>query len=396
MIPKDPFKNKRVAFEKDEHKNVFVIMRYGAEPPFAEIENTITETLQRFGLKAVLARDVGFHQQLWNNVRFCMDHSRYAIIVFERILDPAYNPNVAIELGYMMGLKRPRLILKDHSIQVLPTDIIGQLYTEFNSYRAKETIAVAIERWLEKLGHSSIKPAEVITAGTEIEANIKRTRRIIAELSARTTDSNTPPNKLIVRQAATMSSLAISDEERHQDDKNSKYHRLLLEERKAMETLLKNGAVVRLIISPDTQVHRARLKLTTTKYVRTNILPRYAQLVATIKENLSCNNLQIVYVHRLPHDNLLIAGEDRVYIGRKRVRQKGFPNTTVIYDPTVVHTEINEFDILFKDSVGAIISIKQPNQLQIEDYGSKVLKLKIIRRLIESESEIQRLLKRLA
>jgi hypothetical protein len=391
MIPKDPFKKKRAAFEKDEHKNVFVIMRYGLEPPFAEIENTITETLQRFGLKAVVARDVSFHQQLWNNVRFCMDHSRYAIIVFERILEPAYNPNIAIELGYMIGLKRPRLILKDHSIQVLPTDIIGQLYTEFNSYKAKETIAVAIERWLEKLGHSSIKPAEVITASTEIEANIKRTRRIIAELSARTTDSTLLLNKLIVRQAATMSSLAISDKERYEDNK---YHELLLEERKAMESLLKEGAVVRLIISPDTQVHRVRLKLTTTKFVRTNVLPRYAQMIATIKENLSRSNLQIVYVHRLPHDNLLIAGEDRVYIGRKRVRQQGFPNTTVIYDPTVVYTEISEFDILFNDSVGAIMGVKQPEQPQIEDYGSKSLKQKIIQRLMGAESEIQRLIKR--
>lgn len=394
MIPKDPFKKKRTEFEKEEHRNVFVIMRYAPGAPFTEIENSIKETLQKFGLKAVLARDVRFHHTLWNNVRFCMDHSRYAIIVFEKVLEPAYNPNIAVELGYMMGLKRPRLILKDQSTQVLPSDIISELYTEFNSYKVKETITVAIEQWLERLGHSSVKPAEVITAKTEIEANTKRTRRIIASLSARVSDTTSAPHEYI-RQAATMSSLAISDRELHEDDREGKYHRLLLEERNVMESLLRKGSVIRLIISPDTQRYRVRLKLTTKKFVRTNILPRYEQLITAIKGNLSNNNLQIVYVHRLPHDNLLIAGDSSVYIGRKRVRQIGFPNTTLIFDPTVVHAEITEFDILFRDSVGAILDIRQPKLPRFEDYyGSKSLKLKIIRRLEESKMEIQKLLRR--
>src|SRR6185503_8693470 len=97
----DPFASNQAAFEKDENRNVFVMMRYSSETPFAEIEEVIKETLQRYGLRAVLARDVAFHQELWNNVRFCMNHCRYAIVVFDRIQEPEFNPNVALELGYM-------------------------------------------------------------------------------------------------------------------------------------------------------------------------------------------------------------------------------------------------------------------------------------------------------
>ncbi|HEX8919847.1 MAG TPA: hypothetical protein VF766_00120, partial [Pyrinomonadaceae bacterium] len=88
MILTDQLAHIRNTFEKDLYRNVFVIMRYAPKAPFVEIEKTIKETLQRYGLKAVLAKDVAFHQQLWNHVRFCMEFSRYAIVVFESILNP--------------------------------------------------------------------------------------------------------------------------------------------------------------------------------------------------------------------------------------------------------------------------------------------------------------------
>src|ERR1043165_8609615 len=174
MFPDDPLAHMRSTFEKDMDRNVFVIMRYAPTSPFVKIENTIKETLQRFGLKAVLARDVILHQQIWNHIRFCMEHSRYAIVVFENILQPDFNPNITLELGYMLALKRPCLILKDDSMDKLHTDIIGHLYTPFNVHKVKETVGGAIEKWLMRLGPNSVKPAETISADKPVEANKKR------------------------------------------------------------------------------------------------------------------------------------------------------------------------------------------------------------------------------
>jgi hypothetical protein len=395
MTNSDPLSENRRLFEKDENKNVFIIMRYGPEIPFAEISNTIKETLERYGLKAVLARDVVFHMQLWSNIRFCMEHSRYAIAVFERIAQPEYNPNVSLELGFMLALRRHCLILKEQSLQILHTDIIGQMYTSFDSHRVSETVGHAIETWLQKLGHSSIKPADTITANesiTPIEANKERTRRIIAELTALASDTSILPADRIVRQAASLSSLAISDNEQDDSEEDREFLDLLLQERHEMESLFDDGAIIRLIISPNTQVERVDLKLFSREFVETNVLPRYERLTSTIKNNLTNPNLQIVCAHRLQHQNLLIVGENRVFIGRKRVREKGFPYTTLIYDPTVVLEEIHEFDILFRDITGAMLGIADP---QVEDYGTEKLKKIVVARLKESLREVKRKLVRL-
>lgn len=277
-----------------------------------------------------------------------MLHSRYAIVVFEKILQPDFNPNVALELGYMLALRRPCLILKEKSMPILHTDIIGHLYTPFDAQNIKATVASAIESWLEKLGHPRVKVAETITARSTIKAYKKRTDRIVKELSETESDAGLSFTTFVVRQAASLSSLAISNKERHEDDNNDKYKNLLLLERDRLKSLLEKGATIKLIISPDTQVSRVQLGLVNKEFVKINILTRYDELIKTIEEQRNNPNLQIVYAHRLPQDNLLILGESRVFIGRKRIREKGFPHTTLVYDPVVIHGEVYEFDILFR------------------------------------------------
>ena len=111
-----------------------------------------------------------------------MENSRYAIIVFEQILDPDFNPNVALELGYILAIGKDGLILKDSSMKDLHTDVMGHLYESFDSYNVEETVATSIESWLMKLGHSLIPPSVIITDDIPIEAYKKRTKKIVEEL----------------------------------------------------------------------------------------------------------------------------------------------------------------------------------------------------------------------
>jgi len=56
--------DQRKVFEAAKETNVFVIMRYRPGAAFKAIEHTIKTTLDRYGLKAVLAKDFQFEDQL--------------------------------------------------------------------------------------------------------------------------------------------------------------------------------------------------------------------------------------------------------------------------------------------------------------------------------------------
>jgi hypothetical protein len=110
---------------------VFIIMRYAKDAVYEALEKTIKGTVYLQGFKASLAKDAGFHDELWRNIEFCMENSRYAIVVFERAAQPEFNPNVAVELGYMLGKGKHCLLIKEESIPMLPTDFAGRRYEAF-------------------------------------------------------------------------------------------------------------------------------------------------------------------------------------------------------------------------------------------------------------------------
>lgn len=378
----DPLRLNRDEFEKEENRNVFIIMRYAHRTVLDQIESTIKETLLRYGLKAILAKDVVFDPELWNNIKFCMEHSRYGIVVFDRVKQPDFSPNVTLELGYMLALRRPSLILKEHSIATLNTDIIGHLYTAFDPYDVRDSVSVAIENWLTKLGHSKFRSANIITADNPLEANKARTKSIIHYLEEVTDDGN----KHIIRQAASMSSIAISDKEAHRDENDGEYHQLLLRERDLMSRHIEADSTLRLIISPEAQIERVELGLVSLDYISTNIIPRYDRLIKFITRNLNNSNLQVTFTLRLPHDNLTIIDEQITFIGRKRRRESGFPYTTQIFDPAVVEEEIEEFDNIFTDNVGVLLNTDNAEE---NLFGSQDLKMKVIEKLNSCKAKLK-------
>lgn len=196
--------------------------------------------------------------------------------------------------------------------------------------------------------------------------------------------------KNTVRQAASLSSLAISDDELHEDDNDGRYQELLLRERYRFLHLLTQECVVRVIICPDAQIERIELGLVDDVYIRRNILPRYDQLISVIRENMHNQNLHVICTLRLPHDNLVIIDDKVVFIGRKRRRDRGFPYTTQLFDPTVIKDEIGEFDAVFHDNVGPLLGL---DRIDDSNYGSAELKEILLKKLNKSKSRIQHLLR---
>jgi hypothetical protein len=367
-------------FQEDADRNVFIMMRYGDGDKYRDIDLALKKALSRFGFHGILARDQTFHEQLWNHITFCMSHSRYGIAVFEQNPKTSeFNPNVSVELGFMLAQKKRCLILKEHELPKLQADLVGHLYVEFRQGSIEHDLDVAVTRWLGALGHAPT--TEEITASTPVDAKKARTRRIVESLKL-----VEPGASAIIRQAASLSSLAISPKETLlESDDNKGLKSLLLDERQTLIHLIERGVIVRFIIAPDVYRVAVEANLITADVVNGDVLKRVDQLIATLESHVTTSNLQIVYVTRLPHENLLIVGSE-VFLGRRRLKEWGFPRTTVAREPTLVASEVAQFDLLFDDAVKSLLGDEHATP---HDYGNRGLKLTVIKHLKECRRDLE-------
>lgn len=135
----------------DYDANVFLIMRFLGTKPLVDIETWIRDSLESGGLVAHRADDKNYHPELWSNVCTYMLACSKSVVVFEDVELREFNPNVALELGFLLALNKPCLILKEKGLPRLPIDIDGHLWREFDSRECGETIPEQVTRWLKDL-----------------------------------------------------------------------------------------------------------------------------------------------------------------------------------------------------------------------------------------------------
>jgi len=127
--------------------NVLLMMRFRTGVQYAAVTTALRENFANYGLHVLRADDKDYTGDLWENVCLYVLGSRFGVAVFEEIDEREFNPNIALELGFMLALNKRCLILKDQRMPRLPTDIIGKLYKEFDTYAIPETVAIAISSW---------------------------------------------------------------------------------------------------------------------------------------------------------------------------------------------------------------------------------------------------------
>lgn len=138
---------------KVRESNVFFMTRFRDTEYHEEISRSVREAIRAFGLEFLRADDRNFTAPtLWDMVQACMDAASLGIAVFESIDEADFNPNVSLELGYMMALQRQCLLLKERKLKSLPTDLCGHLYKEFDSRSIAPTILGRIADWLKEIG----------------------------------------------------------------------------------------------------------------------------------------------------------------------------------------------------------------------------------------------------
>jgi len=105
------------------------------------------EVCKQHGLEFHLASDRAINDDLWTNVAAHMWASQYGIAFFEDRKKKGLNYNLTIEVGSMLMTGRRCALLKDRSIERMPTDLVGQIYKNVNFDRL-ESVRDALHGWI--------------------------------------------------------------------------------------------------------------------------------------------------------------------------------------------------------------------------------------------------------
>lgn len=133
-------------YEKYGHNAIFVIM------PFREELNKVYEIIKDIfaskGYSAIRADEKEFTNDLWENVRVYLECCNVAVAVFDKNDQDNYNPNVAIEVGYMLSKGNKVCLLKDKKLPKLPSDLISKMYKEYDSEDVEGTLPKQLGLWI--------------------------------------------------------------------------------------------------------------------------------------------------------------------------------------------------------------------------------------------------------
>ncbi len=133
-------------------KTAFILMSFEKTIAHDAIVKAIKDTCAEHNIVALRADDKQYADGLLDNVLTYIYGCDFGIAVFERIRRDIYNPNVSFEAGYLMGLKKPLLYLKDETLSNLPTDLVGNLYKTFDFLDPTGTLPNQIIIWLRDKG----------------------------------------------------------------------------------------------------------------------------------------------------------------------------------------------------------------------------------------------------
>jgi hypothetical protein len=157
LAPPPEIQDSLARFQQDyteAGKVAFIMMRFDETPAHQRITEEIKKALSSAGIVGVRADDREYHPDLWPNVLTYLHGCDFGIAVFERIEREDFNPNVALEVGYMLALGKDVCFLKDQTLTVLPADLIGKLYKPFNVQRIPQSISPKLRKWLIDKGYT--------------------------------------------------------------------------------------------------------------------------------------------------------------------------------------------------------------------------------------------------
>lgn len=133
-------------------RTAFIIMQFGTTKLHQDIVDCVKEQLSKHDITALRADDKEYLDDLFPNIKVYMHACDFGVAVFDRITEDDFNPNVTLEVGYMLGMGKDVLLLKDKTLKSLSTDLTGRLYKPFDTTDVGGTMPTQIGKWLKDKG----------------------------------------------------------------------------------------------------------------------------------------------------------------------------------------------------------------------------------------------------
>jgi len=326
----------------------FAIMPFKAA--FNDIEKIIKTAIEQCGMEYVRGDLTNRPGSIMAQV---VHEIRRASVVIADITEN--NPNVFYELGVAHEIKGPdRVVILTQNIDPARAFDVHQfrqlVYThdEVGRRKLRKELPERIKKASESLADQAV--------WSVVRGQLPRTLMLVRDLE-RLLDQATPKQmeNTVIRIAAGLSSLAISDLEPGDPKDDPEYIGALLTERNCLRQALCRGAKLRAVLNPPRRFTQAlapaRLKV------------RYSRMIQLLQgstdtpEDLAAAEADIQAMKRcefilspVATSNLFIIGDFVAYEGMKRGGTGGFEITHIESDPREVRELIRQFDVYFSES----------------------------------------------
>jgi len=110
--------------------------------------DTVSTTIAEAGFVARIAIDTDHHEWLWDNVELYLLACARAVAIVEDKYKPELNPNVAMEWGWMRGMKKSVLYLVEKDFDHKRADWEGYLQNRFSWDNPRPGVKKALKKWL--------------------------------------------------------------------------------------------------------------------------------------------------------------------------------------------------------------------------------------------------------
>ncbi len=126
----------------------FLIMSFSKTPIHDEIQSEIKKKLKEYDIDCVRSDYKEYHEDLYYNILTYLWGSGLSIAIYERIESEYFNPNVSLEVGYALALRKPVCLLKEKTLKTIQTDLVGKLYREFDIQNISGSLPDELMKWL--------------------------------------------------------------------------------------------------------------------------------------------------------------------------------------------------------------------------------------------------------
>lgn len=150
-------------------RSVFVMMKFpgsGMDDTHVNLLQTlfrcVEAELARFGLVARRADDKTYRNELWDNLSVYMLGCKFGVALLEDRVKDEFNPNVALEYGFMRALGRDVVLLRDEGFSNTRADVIGTIAKPFtisdDDIVDETSVRDAIATWMIDLNLAARRP----------------------------------------------------------------------------------------------------------------------------------------------------------------------------------------------------------------------------------------------